>query len=274
MSPTYEALPKDPAPIRVQKFVDHISNHRIHWHENIEILYFIKGENTISFNLQPCHVKEGDIVFFNGKELHTGTIDRRNTIYYCIHVNSNFFHNLVGTEYVVFNTIIRDPRCSALLESAIEQAQNSDFESLIAVRKTMYEFFAILAKDHVSSILSESDYKRQFKRLDTFNAVLEYLDRNFNEDVSVQLLADHFFISPSYFAHLFKSKTGQSVIEYVNGVRIAHAKSFLEKGDLAIGEIAGRVGFGDINYFSRKFKALVGMTPREYQKSCWANKQS
>ena len=68
---------------------------------------------------------------------------------------------------------------------------------------------------------------------------------------------------------MFKKKSGKSVIEYINEVRINRAKSFLEKEDTSIGSIALLVGFGDINYFSRKFKALVGMTPTEYKKSCF-----
>ena len=71
---------------------------------------------------------------------------------------------------------------------------------------------------------------------------------------------------------IFKARANRSVIEYVNEIRISHAKSLLEKESLAIGEIACRVGFNDINYFSRRFKAVTGMTPSEYKRKCIENK--
>ena len=57
------------------------------------------------------------------------------------------------------------------------------------------------------------------------------------------------------------------LFEYVNELRIQKAKLFLEKEDTAISAIALQVGFSDINYFSRKFKAITGKTPTEYKKS-------
>ena len=268
MHTTYEMLPMSSCPIQVQKFVNHNSGDHIHWHERIEILYFTKGEGVISCNLREYNVKKGDIVFFNGKELHTGCISGYDTVYYCIHVNTEFFHNLIGNEYVVFRNIIEDNKCAELLNTVIEETAKYGFESLIAIKKMMYEFFALVGKLHVTSILSEEDYKKKFKRLDTFNSVVEYLDRHFDEDMSVHALANRFFMSPSYFAHFFRNNAGRSVIEYVNEIRISHAKLFLEKEDMTIGEIACRVGFNDINYFSRKFKAVTGITPSEYKRKC------
>ena len=88
------------------------------------------------------------------------------------------------------------------------------------------------------------------------------------ENLSVADIAAHFNMSPSYLAHFFKEYGQKSVIEYVNETRILHAKNFLEKEEIPISEIALRVGFSDINYFSRKFKAITGTTPTEYKKNC------
>ena len=265
MSTTYESLPMNTLPVRVRKFVDHNSRNRVHWHDEIEILYFIKGEGVISCNLKEYNVKKGDIVFINGKELHTGCMRGYDSVYYCIHVNTEFFHNKIGNEYIVFCNIINDKRCQELLESIIDKTQETGYKSMIAVKKSMYELLSVIGESYVSSAMSEETYKKQFKSLDTFNSAIEYIDRNFDKDLSVRSIANHFFLSSSYFAHLFKMKANKGVIEYINELRISHAKSLLEKENLSISEIACRVGFDDINYFSRKFKVITGMTPSKYK---------
>lgn len=272
MRTTYEILPIQSCPIRVRKFINYNSKARIHWHDEIEIMYFTGGDGVLSCNLQEYNVKKGDIVFVNGKELHSGCVSGNDTAYYCFQVNTDFFHNLIGKEYVIFQNIFSDNECAALLDKIIKETQSDSFDSLIETKKLMYEFFALVGEKYVNTVLSEIEYKKQFKRLDTFNSVMEYLDAHFNEDLNVDALSKQFFMSPSYFAHMFKARANRSVIEYVNEIRVSHAKSLLEKESLAIGEIACRVGFNDINYFSRKFKAITGMTPSEYRKKCIENK--
>ena len=266
MHKTCETLPIFTNPIRIRKFVNHRSADRIHWHEEIELLCFMEGEGVVSCDLKEYTVKAGDIVFVNGKELHTGCLRGTENTYYCIHVDTGFFHNLIGDEYIVFQNIISDDECAALLKRVISENQKEGFESLISVRKMMYEFFALAGRSHVSSVLSKDEYVSNFKKLNAFNAVIEYIDRHFNEELNVDMLAKQFHVSSSWFSHLFKKRVNRTVTEYINETRISHAKSFLEREDLSIGEIAGLVGFADINYFSRKFKAVTGMTPSEYRR--------
>ena len=109
-------------------------------------------------------------------------------------------------------------------------------------------------------------YLKELKRQNTTNEIIEYINDNYTEDLTVSMLADHFFMSESYFAHIFKKSTGKSVIEYVNELRISHACAFLELEESSISDIAVRVGFNDINYFSRKFKSIMGITPTEYKR--------
>ena len=266
MNIKYESLPMSSSPIRLQYFADHFAYSYVHWHNEIEILFFTKGKSSISCNLKEIPVKKGDIVIINSKELHTGTLRGYGSAYYCVQLNTAFFHNLIGREYVIFKNLVRDEECARMFSRIIEQASDHSFSGVIELKKQLYKFFSLICARHVSEIISEDDYKKQFCRLDTFNAAVEYINRHYNEDMSVSELANKFFISPSYFSHLFKKNSGKGVIEYVNEVRIARAKSLLESDDTPIGDIALLVGFGDINYFSRKFKELTGVSPSEHRK--------
>lgn len=268
MKNTYENLPMPQRPIGVKRFVNHRSKRVGHWHEEIELLYFTEGSAVISCNLREYKVQKGDIVLVNGKELHSGNLADRASTYYCIHVNTAFFGNHIGNEYVIFDTLIRDAECAAMLDEVIRRIHEVGFRNEIEIKRMMYSFFSRLVQTGVRAVLTESDYQREFKKLDTFNRIVEYVDKHYGEEMNVSLLADRFYMSGSYFAHFFKQKAQKSVIQYVNEVRISHAKSFLEREEMSVGEIADRCGFGDFNYFSRKFKELVGMTPTEYRRQC------
>ncbi len=264
----YEPLFLKNDPIGIKKFIHHNSCGRIHWHEAIELLYFTQGKAVTACNLQEYEVKKGTIVLVNGNELHTAIISQFDSVYYCVQLDPNFFHNLIGDKYVHFQNIIQDEDCTKLLDRLISaSAETNDFKRSLETKKLAYEFFILLTERHVRNISREEDYKKQFKKLDTFHHIIDYLDRHYKEDLSVTELASHFNMSASYFAHFFKQQAQKSVIEYINETRILNAKNFLEKEEIPISEIALRVGFSDINYFSRKFKAIVGMTATEYKKN-------
>lgn len=270
MNQTYEKLSLSQFPISIKRFVSRNSlyHNHIHWHEEIEILYFTHGSAVTMCNLEEYNIEKGDIVFVNGQELHAGVVSRTDTVFYCIHINTNFFNNFFESEYIIFENIIRDKECSDILDEIIRKssAAKPGFKNIIENKKMLYDFFNLLADKYVKAVLSESDYKKQFKKLDKFNVIIEYIDKHYDDDLSVPLLSEHFFMSQSYFAHFFKDKAKMSVMQYINESRIRHAKLLLGREDSSVGEIACRVGYNDINYFSRKFKAIVGMTPTEYKR--------
>ncbi len=265
MNTQYESLPMDLLPIRITKFVNHNSENHIHWHEEIEMLYFAEGEGKVICDLYEYSVRAGEIVISNSKEMHTGCLNGVGTTYYCIQLNTDFFHNLIGNQYVVFRNIIADVACSQILERVIAEMSNSGFEHIVEAKRLMYELFGLICSRYTKAVFPLDEYKRQFLRLDTFNSAIDYIDRHYADDLSVDLLAKRFFVSPSYFSHLFKKHSGRSVMDYVCDVRIGRAKIYLQSENISIGEIAGLVGFSDINYFSRKFKQQTSMTPSEYR---------
>ncbi|MDD7301459.1 MAG: helix-turn-helix transcriptional regulator [Eubacteriales bacterium] len=66
-------------------------------------------------------------------------------------------------------------------------------------------------------------------------------------------------------SHLFKSRSGMTINQYVNALRIDEARAMLDSTDMSIQDIGLTVGFSDANYFSNVFRASVGVSPREYR---------
>ncbi len=93
----------------------------------------------------------------------------------------------------------------------------------------------------------------------------EFIDANYEQDISLDEVSRIVDISPFYFSKLFKEGTGTTFIEYLTNIRIQNARRLIDEGELSMKEIAQKVGYQDANYFSRTFKKNVGVTPTEYR---------
>lgn len=99
----------------------------------------------------------------------------------------------------------------------------------------------------------------------TFNDILEYVNSNYNGVIGLNECAAKLHLSPSHISRMFKKYTGESFITYLNELRIKKAMELLRETDLTIKEIAHRVGFNNLNYFHKSFKAITGVTPGIYK---------
>ena len=79
------------------------------------------------------------------------------------------------------------------------------------------------------------------------------------------MVTEVFKLSPTYLSSTFKSANGQGVLEYLNQVRIDHAKALLTETDIPIAEISDRTGFSNYTSFSRVFKRITGISAKDYR---------
>lgn len=96
--------------------------------------------------------------------------------------------------------------------------------------------------------------------------VKSFLDEHYKEKLSLESVASHFFIDKHYLARLFKEHYGVTLVTYLQQVRITHAKRMLRFTDKTIEEIGLECGIGELNYFSRVFKKLEGVSPSEFRR--------
>lgn len=94
----------------------------------------------------------------------------------------------------------------------------------------------------------------------------EYLDEHYTEKISLDDLAAQFFINKYYLTKIFKETYGTTINSYIIAKRITRAKQMLRFTDMTLEEIAVAVGMNGGNYFSRMFKKIEGISPREYRK--------
>lgn len=96
--------------------------------------------------------------------------------------------------------------------------------------------------------------------------VVDYINLNLINDLSVQNLADLFYVSPTYLTRIFKKEVNYSIVEYINKQKIRRSTLLLKDSNLPINQISQIVGINDFNYFSRLFKKHMNKTPSQYRK--------
>lgn len=95
--------------------------------------------------------------------------------------------------------------------------------------------------------------------------VKAYLDGHYREKLTLESVAEYFFINKYYLARLFREKYGVTLTTYLQQVRITHAKRLLRFTDKKIESIGMECGVGELPYFSRVFKKMEGVSPSEYR---------
>ncbi len=96
-------------------------------------------------------------------------------------------------------------------------------------------------------------------------AVASYIHNHFSEDLSLDMLAQEFFLSAYYLSHLFKKVTGFTLINYIQMTRTKNAQQLLLYTDIKITEIAEQCGFTSFSQFNRVFNKFCKMSPRNYR---------
>jgi AraC-like DNA-binding protein/uncharacterized protein YbcI len=94
----------------------------------------------------------------------------------------------------------------------------------------------------------------------------KYLDENYMRDMNIIDVADQLDISYSYLSKIFRIKTGVTLTDYLNKVRIENSKEYLEKTFLTLNEIAEKVGYNNVQSYQRFFKKYMNITPGDYRR--------
>ena len=93
--------------------------------------------------------------------------------------------------------------------------------------------------------------------------ILSYINQHLAENLTVEQLAENFYLSESYICRIFKQATGTTINRYITAKRISRAKALLAEGH-SVAETSSLCGFGDYSNFLKAFTKAVGISPKKY----------
>lgn len=132
--------------------------------------------------------------------------------------------------------------------------------------KIISGFVNFKINDEYNEIQEKHDEKPKLKKINNIlKPALEYIENNYNEDISLEKMAFVCNVSSSYFSKLFKKEIGVNFSAYINNYRVDKAKNLLKDTDMPVLNIALDLGFEDCGYFIKVFKKIEGVTPNIYR---------
>lgn len=231
-----------------------------HWHENIELLYFIQGSAMVQSDAEFTSVKAGEIAIINGNRLHSVRAEGEQCQYYCLIIDKTLCDLLDITpnlhEFVLKTT---DSEVEFCYKKIISELENKSLYYRQFVKSYCGIILATLAR--ISPESSSETNKIENKKINMIKGAIQYMYEHFNEDISVNDICRAIGFSKYYFCRTFKEITGQTVLKHLNIIRCNNARALLSDGKHNISESALSSGFCNSSYFSKTYKKLVGNLP-------------
>ncbi|WP_039656956.1 AraC family transcriptional regulator [Clostridium tyrobutyricum] len=255
----------------------------IHWHENMQLYFFTKGNALVGCDKSRFYVTAGSIIVINNNELHFLESLSDDLKFYTIRIDPSFvfsnqvdlcqtkFFSPLSQNLICFQNLIEnDKQILNCVTITIQEYFAKKIGYELAVKSFIYQLIVLLLRKYISKFLTKKELDSKVNNLKRFDLIFKYIDSNYSKKIYTKDLANIIHISTYHFCRIFKQITGKTTTDYINGVRLQKAADYLNNENMNITEIALRCGFDSINYFSRLFKRHYNVSPTKFKKD---NKQ-
>lgn len=224
--------------------------------------FMLEGEGIVQSNGENFYIRRGDILYIPKDSVYRAQwIASPNAVYHSLHFSFQPKFDPCKNKTIPVQ-VLHTEDFSALysLLQTIEKYQFS---------KTSDSFFALSAFFGLcGKLLPLAKISAELPVNQTLLPAINYIERHYNRDFSVESLAELCYLSPSRFYYLFKKYTHATPVEYKNKIAVQRAaQDLLYSRQTRVSEIAAKHGFSSVIYFERLFKKTTGKSPSQYRKS-------
>ncbi|MGN0143100.1 MAG: helix-turn-helix domain-containing protein [Roseburia sp.] len=247
-----------------------------HTHNALEIYFTLTDLPDVLLNDTVSSVSSGSLVIIPPYNVHQ-LYNQRQTVYerYIISINSEWLQYLFQSQPDVMRYAARTSQPfivslsseeQVLLEDSLKQFLKADSSFDI---KSYALFFSLF--DTVDELITKNmqPLKTQLhisKSQHTVNEIIAYINAHLMEPLTLQMIADHFYMNKDYLGRLFKKHTHATIGHYIAMQKLSIAQLMLAEGQ-SVSTVQEHLGFTSYAYFFKFFKKMTGISPSYYRKT-------
>ena len=265
----------------------HISNVKrafqipVHWHDELEIIYVKQGRLHVTISGENYIGNPKDAFVVSPGSLHLMGSPTGDADYYTF---------LFPLEYISFQTddlmeksilsplkrgrLMISPQindtaadiCERLIEINAQisgkNAENTDAANIEAQFETKITLIKFIQKMWRNGLILENGTNGTNT---TEKEMITYIRQNYTREISLKEFGAQFHLSEKYISRYFKEHFHITLSQYVNHLRLEHARQLLEESTASVTEVAMCSGYQNVSYFIRRFKKMYGVSPLKYR---------
>ena len=249
-----------------------------HLHNRFEIYFFVSGSVNYFIEKKVYKLNYGDLLLINSHEIHKPSFTSAEPYErIVIHFDASIAQYMSPPDFKLLNCFLSRPageqnlirlnrrqvdeimKLFGKMEALGDETSNGSDVLRLAC---LLELLVYINRVFSSNLIPDFEEPSVPEKL---VPILDYIDSNLENDLSLEFLERQFYINRFYLTRLFKKVTNSTLHEYIQYKRISKAKKLLSDGS-NVTEACMKSGFNDYSNFLRVFKRTVGITPGQYRK--------
>lgn len=266
-------------------------NNRWHYHTEVELIHFKKGNGTQFIGDSIKRFRSGDVILIGAHLPHYWRFD---DVYFdeqvsisadvrVIHFSENFWGDVFLNlpENKLIKTTLEKARRGIQIGGPMKNNIGELLEQLLQAEGSkkiilLMEALTAIGICTKTRLLSSIGFKHNFEdsENDRIHAIYEFSLANFKRKIQTQEVADIAHVSVNYFCRYFKSRTRKTYSQFINEIRIGHACKLLIENKINVKQICYESGFYNFASFHKYFKSITGKSPLNYQREFLTDRQA
>lgn len=236
-----------------------------HWHHWLEVTYILSGDMVVETPNEKLYIKAGDIVVIGMQMLHKIEGQLGHFRFQCLHVNMDFILQHISPNYLMDEMFVVSDKSHFLdlFSQVIYLINKRDLVSELRLESSLIALFAFLIEDGPSREIERG----MTGQSPILSDILFFLGTHYQDNLTLNEVADKFDYTPQYITSLFKKHLGTSFFVYLTRLRLNKARFLLNSTSKKIIDIGYECGFSSEHAFISQFKKIFGVTPNVYRKN-------